>query len=235
MTQDRDYKNNILHLRDTSKVPTQENGESMVRLPADILRLQYAKTDMVPLLGHDMFVRRRVAEKLIAIQRRLEAQDSPYQLHIVYAYRAPAVQARYFQRALNQVQSANQSLPLEEQIELAHSMAAHPKVAGHPTGGAVDITLWNRGPQLPVDMGSDIAEYGDPAYTYYPHLTNERQKHRQYLQDLMVAEQFAPFLGEWWHFSYGDKEWAAYYRQPAARYGPLELERVKQFVRVSRS
>ena len=27
----------------------------------------------------------------------------------------------------------------------------------------------------------------------------------------MVAEGFAPFDGEWWHFSYGDREWAAFY------------------------
>jgi D-alanyl-D-alanine dipeptidase len=37
----------------------------------------------------------------------------------------------------------------------------------------------------------------------------------------MVAAGFAPFYGEWWHFSYGDREWAAVYGEPAALYGPL--------------
>ena len=31
----------------------------------------------------------------------------------------------------------------------------------------------------------------------------------------MVSEGFAPFYGEWWHFSYGDREWAAFYEKEA--------------------
>ncbi|MDR3125675.1 MAG: hypothetical protein LBU20_01195 [Candidatus Nomurabacteria bacterium] len=27
----------------------------------------------------------------------------------------------------------------------------------------------------------------------------------------MMSQGFAPYDGEWWHFSYGDREWAAWY------------------------
>jgi len=38
----------------------------------------------------------------------------------------------------------------------------------------------------------------------------------------MVEAGFAPFTGEWWHFSYGDREWAAIWGRDAAIYEQLE-------------
>lgn len=46
----------------------------------------------------------------------------------------------------------------------------------------------------------------------------EQAQRRSLLHDLMVAEDFAPFYGEWWHFSYGDREWAAFYNVEKAMY-----------------
>ncbi len=43
------------------------------------------------------------------------------------------------------------------------------------------------------------------------------------LRNVMVSVGFAPFDGEWWHFCYGDKEWAVYYNKPAACYAPIEF------------
>jgi D-alanyl-D-alanine dipeptidase len=31
-----------------------------------------------------------------------------------------------------------------------------------------------------------------------------------------MRQGLAPFDGEWWHFSYGDREWAKYYEEEAA-------------------
>jgi D-alanyl-D-alanine dipeptidase len=39
----------------------------------------------------------------------------------------------------------------------------------------------------------------------------------------MLGVGFAPFDGEWWHFSYGDKEWAAYYNKPNAVYEQIDF------------
>jgi len=43
-----------------------------------------------------------------------------------------------------------------------------------------------------------------------------------HLREAMVRAGFAPFNGEWWHFSYGDPEWAALWGEPAALYKQLE-------------
>lgn len=38
----------------------------------------------------------------------------------------------------------------------------------------------------------------------------------------MVEAGFAAFSGEWWHFSYGDREWAAIWNKAAALYQQAE-------------
>jgi hypothetical protein len=44
---------------------------------------------------------------------------------------------------------------------------------------------------------------------------------RKMLRDAMMAEGFAPYDGEWWHFCYGDKEWAFYYKKDKALYNQV--------------
>jgi len=39
----------------------------------------------------------------------------------------------------------------------------------------------------------------------------------------MPARGFTNYAGEWWHFSYGDKEWAKYYGEQAAIYEQVNL------------
>ncbi len=41
------------------------------------------------------------------------------------------------------------------------------------------------------------------------------------LRRAMAQAGFAPFNGEWWHFSYGDREWAAVWNAPFALYTHL--------------
>lgn len=221
------YKDEIVKLRDTMNVPVQENGSPMVKLDDTVLRLAYLKQDMVPLLGTAMYARREVAEKLYQLQQQLDQDDQKLQLSLAYAYRAPAIQEKYYQERMKEVREKFPDLPEDDQVELAHSMVAHPSTAGHTTGGAVDITLWDRTTNTEIDMGSAIAEFGDIAYTMYPDVTPEQHAQRLRLQTFMMSVGFAPFLGEWWHFSYGDKEWAFYYKQSAAIFSPVDLQSIQ--------
>lgn len=56
------------------------------------------------------------------------------------------------------------------------------------------------------------------AFTFSPFVSREAWEARQLLRRAMMSAGFAPFDGEWWHFSYGDKEWARFYRRPGALY-----------------
>lgn len=220
------YQDNIVRLRDTKNVPVQENGSPMVKIDPGLFRVSYLKQDMIPLLGQDMFARREVVERLQRIQERLNRSSEDVTLSIAYAYRAPIIQEQYFSLRLQEVQRQNPNLSEDEQIELTHSMVAHPSTAGHTTGAAVDLTLWNRQTNTPIDMGSGIAEFGNIAYTMYPNITSSQRANRMKLQKLMVEENFAPFLAEWWHFSYGDKEWAFFYKQPTALFDVVALDSI---------
>ena len=46
------------------------------------------------------------------------------------------------------------------------------------------------------------------------------------LREYMIKEGFAPYDGEWWHFSYGDKEWAFYYDKEKALYNQVDSSRI---------
>jgi D-alanyl-D-alanine dipeptidase len=99
-----------------------------------------------------------------------------------------------------------------------HQYIASPDVAGHPTGGAVDVTLCRSGTELP--MGGAIWDIRDTERipTFSEKVTADERSNRLYLRTLMLSADFAPFDGEWWHFSYGDREWAAYYQKEFALY-----------------
>lgn len=221
------YKDRIIKFRETRNIRTRKNGELMVELNPAVFRVQYLKQNMIPLIGNRMFARQPVVARLVKIQQRLTRDGLGYQLNIAYAYRAPEIQQQYFDQAYRKVVVEQPNLTEEERVEQAHSMVAHPLVAGHPTGAAVDLTLWNVNTNDAVDMGSGIAEFGDIAYTFYPDLNPEQKENRRLLQVFMTDEGFAPFLAEWWHFSYGDKEWARYYRQPYALFGVVPLATVQ--------
>ena len=94
-------------------------------------------------------------------------------------------------------------------------------MAGHPTGGAVDLTLAINGREIP--MGGKIADFSQPELlpTFSSLVTSEQAYWRLLLHDAMVAEGFAPFYGEWWHYSFGDREWAAFYGQSKTLYAPI--------------
>ena len=106
----------------------------------------------------------------------------------------------------------------EELFEAVHKLIAVPEIAGHPTGGAIDVTI--QVGDVRLDMGTDIADFSDVEKipTFSNIITEEQKRNRSLLRQLLMEVGFAPYDGEWWHFSYGDREWAYYYKQPYAIY-----------------
>lgn len=95
-----------------------------------------------------------------------------------------------------------------------HEKIAVPEVACHPTGGAVDVTIYDIENQKELDFGSKIHDFSsDICYTFYKNISDDEKENRMLLRRLMLNEGFAPYDGEWWHFSYGDREWAFYYKK----------------------
>lgn len=213
----------ILTYDDVLKFPAGDSTEPLVDLRKydHTIVDKYIKHDMFAYTGDVMYVRDGLAKKLASVNANLKPLG--YHLNVTYGYRHPDIQKEYFTKRRDVIRSQFPNCSDNELDRYTHNFVAVPDIAGHPAGAAVDVTIVTaEGAEL--DMGTGIAEYQDPdkIKTFTLGLTSEQTKNRALLHDLMINEGFAPFYGEWWHFSFGDREWAAFYNKKAL-YGAIDF------------
>ena len=200
----------IATIAELQAIQVTDNAEPLVNLtnflPAYCCRYQRKDSSVKTVL-----VRQTVAERLQNVQARLQKRAPGLHLVVEEGYRSPDYQERYFIQQLLLETAIQPAMELTALLEAVHQRVALPSVAGHPTGGAIDVTIADSG--INLDMGGAIADFSEPHLLPTDSLviSSNQQSNRMILHDLMVAEGFAPFYGEWWHFSYGDREWAAFY------------------------
>ena len=183
---------------------------------------RYEKFDMAPYLGDRFALRDETIERLRRAAASLEILQPGARLRLVYGYRHPDIQASYFEQRKREANDRTPGLSEEELVSKTHLLTASPDVAGHPTGGAIDVTIDDL--NGPLDMGSEIADFAsDKIETFAEGLTDSQRKNRELLRRVLLESGFAPFDGEWWHFSYGDREWARYYEKPNAIYDQVRF------------
>jgi D-alanyl-D-alanine dipeptidase len=170
-------------------------------------------------------VRNNVYLKLIEVAKNAKKINSNYKMVVVYGYRDLNKQIKYF----NEIYEESKDM-FDNQLDLyeyIHEKIAVPEVSGHPTGGAVDILIYDSEKEEYLDYGSEILDYSsNECYYHNDRISKEAMKNREVLRKLMMDEGFAPYDGEWWHFSYGDKEWAFYYKKGKALYNQIIKEEV---------
>ena len=216
----------IAIFKDLISIPVIESNEEMLNITdiADDCVCKYEQFEMTKYTGDSIFARKSLVFKLKNISEKLVAKFPDYKLKVEYGYRHPEVQKNKFERRKKAVLLENPNLQGFDLDELTNTMVAHPETAGHPTGGAVDITITT--PSGDLDMGTKIADFSDPQkiITFCDYITDEQKENRKLLLELMTSEGFAPFYGEWWHFCYGDKEWAFFYDKPNAIYSQIDFK-----------
>lgn len=211
-----------LRYADLRDVPVSATDEPLVPIPAsDSLNGRQIGEDMLPITGKTIYVRQEVARRLSEASLLLTEIDAGLGLEVVFGYRALSVQQRLFEGFKTQLsgQYADDAL-----LEAVHRLIAVPDVAGHPAGAAVDIQIVNA--DGPLDFGTPIWSFVPDSFTYSPYVTPEATSNRLLLRSIMMNAGFAPFDGEWWHFSYGDREWAKYYDKPSAIYEQIEFAKL---------
>jgi len=203
------------------------NKEKFVYLPLEdsliIGRYQLEK-NMIE-YGEKIPVRETVYKKLIKVAERLKKYNENYKLIVVYGFRDMKIQESYFAEIYNKVK--NDFKDAMEMYEYIHEKIAVPEVSGHPTGGAVDIAIYDEKKAKIIDFGTEILDW-NTAKCYYcsKEISDIAINNRKLLRKLMLEEEFAPYDGEWWHFSYGDKEWGFYYKKEKALYNQVRAEDV---------
>lgn len=167
-------------------------------------------------------IKKGAYEKLIRAQKKLQRKNPSLSLFITYGYRSLAVQIKMFLKILKQLSSTFFTNPVEL-YEEAHRYVAVPTVAGHPTGGAVDVIIIDLNKKKSLNFGSKQYDFSNKdSYVFAPNISSKGKKNRMLLRSVMLRAGFAPFDGEWWHFSYGDREWAFYYKKKNAIYNQVE-------------
>lgn len=212
-----------LSIRDMGVV---ECGENLVIVQdeAPEILCEYRLEDMLPYTGRTMLLRQGALQRLRNAASQIAKRKPGAKLLLVYAYRHPEVQQNYFERVIAQVREKFPGLGEDALLEKTHQFVACPDVAGHPTGGAVDVTLVSTEGEL--DMGTPILDFhqAERLPTFSPDISQQQRQNRILLREALMQEGFAPFNGEWWHFSYGDKEWATFYGKPHAIYEQISLK-----------
>ena len=178
--------------------------------------------------GKQIPVRKSVYNKLIKVAKKLKSVNKHYRIVVVYGFREIKKQERYFNEILEEVKGkfANEM----DMYEYIHEKIAVPSVSGHPTGGAVDVAIYNEETKNILNFGTEILDFtSNRCYYKNEEISEEAKNNRALLRNMMLEEEFAPYDGEWWHFSYGDKEWAFYYKKNKALYHQIKEYKLLKF------
>jgi D-alanyl-D-alanine dipeptidase len=153
------------------------------------------------------YVRERVGHLL---ERAAGSLPPDYSLIIKAAFRPPITELRYFEIAYDVYRGAHQGMASEDIFRLLSAEVAPLALAGHPTGGAVDLTLGYRGEEVGGRGAFESARTGSGgrAFLSSPDPDCGGAANRRILAKAMCGAGFVNYPPEWWHWSYGDKYWA---------------------------
>lgn len=219
----------MVRYRDLIKVPVADCSEPFVILDKRKVPNGYKQSmsDMKSVMGTEIIVRKTVYGKLVQAQKYLKKKYPHLSVYVTYGYRSPEIQTRRFQQILTDITSVTFFPEPAFLYEEAHRFVAVPTVAGHPAGGAVDVTLINTRTSEFLDFGSTMYSYETKNCYVFAPVSGKAAKNRMILRECLMHAGFAPFDGEWWHFSFGDREWAYYYRRPEALYNQVPVGKLK--------
>ncbi len=208
------------------RVPIVECGEPLVPLPIEDTRLRwralYAEQG-IPNAPDIVWVRATVRDRLL---QAVQALPASLALVVFDGYRPLAVQQFLWDHYIEKIGTNQSHLTPEEVITVVRRFVAPPTASHaapppHRTGGAVDVYLVDRATGEPLPMGTEPDEAAPESATCYfeEHPVAPVTENRRLLFHAMTNAGFANYLGEWWHFDFGNQRWANITGAPHAVYG----------------
>lgn len=175
---------------------------------------------------HPILLRKSVAHKIHKIANKLP--EDVY-LKIYSTYRSRITIYNNWKEIVDNIAKENPSMGRAEILKLASFKATNPKsLGGHETGGAVDVALCDANGNE-FDYGTKYHEKSPANKTKSKHILKEHKENRKQLLKVMKSQGFINYPYEWWHFSYGDANWAAY---KCKRFGAIYDAAEKEFENV---
>ncbi len=207
----------------TKGLPLEEIKKIIIKESNELL-VEIKETDRVQLLKDYRYLspnlRKSAAELLYVAANNL---PSGYKLLVVTAYRPLWMQKELYSRRLKQLAIRHpfkMIFQYSKWKKMVNRYTSPPGGSSHQYGGAIDVTVIDsNGTRL--DMGTSLADYGIKVHTENNLITDEQRKNRKILYNAMIEAGFVNYPLEWWHYSYGDRMWAAYSRKTECFYGAI--------------
>ncbi len=205
------------------EIAIKDNGESLVEYSANefILEPMYFKWKFSEI--EKIENRQGVVERLREAKKLL---PEGYNFKIWDGYRTLKVQKILYDDYYERLKAEHPDFDhdkLCQMVEIFVSPPSHDPLfpAPHNTGGTIDLTIVDaNGRELA--MGTPFDEFTEQSFTNY-FKDGEFYDNRMMFKRIMEKVGFVNYFEEWWHYSYGDQEWAKATRANAALYGSLEL------------
>jgi len=190
-------------------VPILDNGEPLLDPRPLSPRIHFAeKHPKFSDMPRTPKVRQGVAEKLA---EAAEALPDGVDLVIIEGFRPLARQRFMYEQIKAGFARRHPEWNKAALHRITNTMSAPPDdpcPPPHTTGGAVDLSLIHvkTGEWLDMTSPFEMDETSAPGDT--PGLSAEAQANRRLLFAVLEPTGLTNYLGEWWHWSYGDSGWA---------------------------
>jgi len=209
-------------IEELNKVRIEDNGEPLVEILKACPEIRFA-ADHPKFPGRERtcWARTTVAEMLCKAQSYL---PDGLHLEIQDAYRSMDSQRALFLLLCEEFKMKHPEWTEAELLERTNDFVHSPDLKApppHTTGGAADVTLVDDSGKK-IDMTSPFPWDEQSAPTNFPGISKEARANRRILISAMSKAGFTNYLGEWWHWSYGDSAWAVRIGRDTAIYGQVD-------------
>ncbi|HOZ56530.1 MAG: D-alanyl-D-alanine dipeptidase [Parcubacteria group bacterium ADurb.Bin316] len=205
------------------KVPIKDNGEKLVDIkkycPKVIVRPgAYIKKEGEKYFFKAAFVREGVAKRILVAQDLL---PEGYKIILRCGYRPLSLQKKRYLWMYNKLKKKNSDWSKNKLAEETSKCVAPPDIVPpHSTGGAIDISILGAN-ERQLDMGTRLGEFNEKTYTKSKMISSVATNNRSLLIKAMAKAGFVNYPTEWWHWSYGDRYWAAVKKKRYSIYNGL--------------
>ncbi|MEK7635849.1 MAG: M15 family metallopeptidase [Patescibacteria group bacterium] len=192
------------------KIPVKDNGEKLTDIKSICSNISInidPKSQRVEKLPFDTcYLRIGVTKRLCRAQKLL---PNGFRIMIWSGHRAMKIQKKLYFDQFRKFKKQYPNWPKEKIKQETDKFVAPIEIMPpHTTGGAVDCTIIDiHGRQL--NMGTAIDNFTKRSYTNSKVISKEAKKNRLLLINIMTKAGFVNYPPEWWHWSYGDRYWAA--------------------------
>lgn len=173
-------------------------------------------------VADDFRIRKDVYGMLCAARRMLPAN---HHFVIFEAYRPLARQVMLWNKVAALVREKYPDATPEEARAINETYTADPFNgigSGHQACCAIDVSLCDDLGRA-YDMGTEIHEFNPLTKTTATGITAEQAAKRRILVDALEGAGLVNYPAEWWHFSYGDHQWAYLVGKTECPYGPIDI------------